>query len=46
MMEEQRKAAAVSLQFEDGAQLDTCAPIGPSRFSDKRQRLLEEERMF
>jgi hypothetical protein len=34
MMEDQQKAATILLQFEDGTQLDTCAPIGPSKFSD------------
>jgi hypothetical protein len=34
MMEDQQKAATILLQFEDGTQLDTCAPIGPSKFSE------------
>jgi hypothetical protein len=34
MIEDQMKAATLLLQFEDGTKLDTCAPIGPSKFSD------------
>jgi hypothetical protein len=34
LMEDERKAATMLLKFEDGTQLDTCGPIGPSRFSD------------
>jgi hypothetical protein len=34
MIEDARKAATISVQFEDGTQLDTCAPIGPSKLSD------------
>lgn len=34
LMEDERKAATILLQFEDGTQLDTCAPIGPSKFSE------------
>jgi hypothetical protein len=34
MMEDARKAATVLVQFEDGTQLDSCAPIGPSKLSD------------
>jgi hypothetical protein len=34
MMEDARKAATVLVEFEDGTQLDTCAPIGPSRLPD------------
>ncbi|MGB8582944.1 MAG: hypothetical protein WCD47_19150 [Candidatus Sulfotelmatobacter sp.] len=34
MIEDQLKAATLLLQFEDGTKLDTCAPIGPSKFSD------------
>jgi hypothetical protein len=34
MMEDELKAATLLLQFDDGTKLDTCAPIGPSRFSD------------
>jgi hypothetical protein len=34
MIEDQMKAATLLLQFDDGTKLDTCAPVGPSRFSD------------
>jgi hypothetical protein len=34
VMEDAQKAATILLQFEDGTQLDTCAPIGPSRLSN------------
>jgi hypothetical protein len=34
MMEDELKAATILLQFEDGTQLDTCAPIGPSKFAE------------
>jgi hypothetical protein len=34
MIEDQMKAATLLLQFDDGTKLDTCAPIGPSKFSD------------
>jgi hypothetical protein len=34
MMEDAQKAATILVQFEDGTQLDTCAPVGPSRLSD------------
>ena len=34
MIDDARKAATLLLEFEDGTQLDTCAPIGPSRLSD------------
>jgi hypothetical protein len=34
MMEDAQKAATILLQFEDGTQLDTCAPIGPSKVFD------------
>jgi hypothetical protein len=34
MMEDARRAATILVQFEDGTQLDTCAPVGPSRLSD------------
>lgn len=34
LMEDARKAATILVQFEDGTQLDTCAPIGPSKVSD------------
>jgi hypothetical protein len=34
MMEDAHKAATILLQFEDGTQLDTCAPIGPSKVFD------------
>ena len=33
MIDDSRKAATILLRFEDGTQLDTCAPIGPSRLS-------------
>jgi hypothetical protein len=32
MIEDAQKAATILLQFEDGTQLDTCVPIGPSKF--------------
>jgi hypothetical protein len=34
MIQDQMKAATLLLQFDDGTKLDTCAPIGPSKFSD------------
>jgi hypothetical protein len=34
LMEDQQKAGTILLQFEDGTQLDTCAPIGPSKLSE------------
>src|ERR1700683_2101889 len=34
MMEDELKAATILLQFEDGTKLDTCAPIGPSKFAE------------
>jgi hypothetical protein len=34
MMEDAQKAATILLQLEDGTQLDTCAPIGPSKVFD------------
>jgi hypothetical protein len=34
MLEDAQKAATILLQFEDGTQLDTCAPIGPSKVFD------------
>jgi len=34
MMEDQQKAATILVQFGDGKQLDTCAPVAPSRISD------------
>src|ERR1039457_2843773 len=34
MIDDTQKAATILVQFEDGTQLDTCAPIGPSRLSD------------
>lgn len=34
VVEDQLKAATILLQFEDGTQLDTCAPIGPSKFAE------------
>jgi hypothetical protein len=34
LMEDARKAATILVQFEDGTQLDTCVPIGPSRLAD------------
>jgi hypothetical protein len=34
MMEDAQRAATILLQFEDGTQLDTCAPIRPSKVSD------------
>jgi hypothetical protein len=33
-MMDQQKAALLVLQFEDGAKLDTCAPIGPKKLSE------------
>src|ERR1700689_5254670 len=33
LMEDAQKAATILIQFEDGTQLDTCAPIGPTRLS-------------
>lgn len=33
LVEDQQKAATVLVQFEDGKQLDTCAPIGPARIA-------------
>lgn len=33
-LDDARKAATILVQFEDGTQLDTCAPIGPSRLAD------------
>jgi hypothetical protein len=32
-LEEQKKAATVLVQFEDGSKLDTCGAIGPARIS-------------
>lgn len=34
MIEDARKAATILLQFEDGTQLDSCAPIGPNKLSE------------
>jgi hypothetical protein len=34
MMEDAQKAVTILLQFEDGTQLDTCAPIGPGKVFD------------
>ena len=34
MIQDQMKAATLLLQFDDGTKLDTCAPVGPSKFSD------------
>lgn len=34
MVEDAQKAATILLRFEDGTQLDTCAPIGPSKVFD------------
>ena len=34
MLEDAQKAATILVQFADRTQLDTCAPIGPSRLSD------------
>jgi hypothetical protein len=34
LMEDAREAATILLQFDDGTQLDTCAPVGPSKLSD------------
>ena len=34
MMEDMQKAATILVKFEDGTQLDTCAPIGPSKLAD------------
>jgi len=34
MIENARKATTILFQFEDGTQLDTCAPIGPDKLSD------------
>jgi hypothetical protein len=34
IMEDTRKAATILVQFDDGTQLDTCGPIGPSKLSD------------
>jgi hypothetical protein len=34
MLEDQRKAATLVLQFEDGMKLDTCAPIGPKKLAE------------
>jgi hypothetical protein len=34
LIEDQRKAATLLFQFEDGTKLDTCAPIGPQRLAD------------
>jgi hypothetical protein len=34
MLEDAWKAATVLVQFEDGMQLDSCAPVRPSRLSD------------
>jgi hypothetical protein len=34
LVEDQQKAATILVRFEDGAQLDSCAPIAPSRLSD------------
>lgn len=34
MLENAYRAATILVRFEDGTQLDTCAPIGPSRLPD------------
>ena len=34
LMVDQQRAATILVRFEDGTQLDSCAPIGPSRLSD------------
>src|SRR5205809_2103476 len=34
MIEDQRKAATLMLQFEDGAKFDTCAPFGPNKLAE------------
>lgn len=34
MIEDAQKAATVLVRFDDGTQLDTCVPIGPSKLSD------------
>jgi hypothetical protein len=34
MMVDMQKAATILVKFEDGTQLDTCAPIGPSKLAD------------
>jgi hypothetical protein len=34
LMADQQKAATVLFQFEDGAKLDTCAPVGPKRLAE------------
>ena len=33
-MEDMQKAATILVRFEDGTQLDTCAPIGPGKLAD------------
>jgi hypothetical protein len=33
LIEDAQKAATILVQFEDGTQLDTCTPIGPTRLS-------------
>jgi hypothetical protein len=34
LMEDQQRAATILVRFEDGTELDSCAPIGPSRLAD------------
>ena len=34
LMEDQQRAATILVRFEDGTQLDSCAPIGPSTLSN------------
>src|SRR4051794_25269126 len=34
MMQDTQKGATILLKFEDGTELDTCAPIGPKRLAE------------
>jgi hypothetical protein len=34
MLEDQQNAATIVVEFSDGTRLDTCYPIGPSKFHD------------
>jgi hypothetical protein len=40
-LEDLYASVTLLLQFDDGVKLDTCAPIGPRKFSDSME-LVEE----